>query len=81
MNPSNLQTFLAWCTGINYALLLGWFAGHVLAHDWLHRTHSRWFRLSRERFDEIHYAGMAVYKIGIILFFLVPLLAVTAMLR
>ncbi len=37
--------------------------------------HTRWFRLSVETFDAIHYAGLAVYKIGIILLNLVPFIA------
>jgi hypothetical protein len=37
--------------------------------------HTRWFKLSVETFDAIHYAGMATYKLGIILLNLVPLLA------
>ena len=37
--------------------------------------HGRWFKLSAETFDAIHYSGMAVYKIGILLFNLVPLVA------
>jgi hypothetical protein len=31
------------------------------------------FRLSNEQFDAIHYTGMSIYKIGILLFNLVPL--------
>jgi hypothetical protein len=41
----------------------------------MYRMHSRWFRISEERFDAIHYAGMAAYKIGILLFNLAPLVA------
>jgi hypothetical protein len=37
--------------------------------------HTRWFKLSVETFDAIHYVGMATYKLGIILLNLVPLLA------
>jgi hypothetical protein len=33
---------------------------------------TRWFHLSREQFDAIHYGGMSIYKIGIVLFNLVP---------
>jgi hypothetical protein len=39
------------------------------------RMQSRWFKLSVETFDAIHYAGLTFYKIGIILLNLVPLLA------
>lgn len=39
------------------------------------KLHSRWFHMSEERFDGFHYSGMAVYKIGILLFNLVPYVA------
>jgi hypothetical protein len=45
------------------------------AHDWIHRFHGRWFRMSVEQFDAIHYTAMAVYKIGVLLFNLVPYVA------
>jgi hypothetical protein len=41
----------------------------------MYRLHGRWFRIPEDRFDAIHYAGMAVYKIGILLLNLVPLVA------
>ena len=66
---------LAWCTLINWGLLLGWFLFLTLAHDWTYRFHSKWFKLSVDQFDTIHYAGMALFKVGIILFNLVPYLA------
>jgi hypothetical protein len=46
-----------------------------LGHAWLFRLHGRWFQLSEERFDAIHYTGMAVYKIGVLLFNLAPYVA------
>ena len=39
---------------------------------WILRVHGRWFRLSRDQFDALHYGGMSIFKIGIILFNLVP---------
>jgi hypothetical protein len=38
----------------------------------MRRFHGRWFRLSDEQFDTLHYLGMSIYKIGILLFNLVP---------
>jgi len=38
-------------------------------------VHSKWFNLSVDKFDAIHYSGMALFKIGIFLFNLVPYLA------
>jgi len=70
----DFKPFLLYCTLINYAVLLVWFAAFSLAHDFVYRLHSRWFALSVETFDAIHYGGMAVYKIGILLLNLAPLL-------
>lgn len=67
-----LRSFLGWAALLNYAVLIAWFAAFTLAGDALYRLHARWFRIPRETFDALHYGGMAVYKIGVLLFFLVP---------
>ena len=69
------RDFLGWCSIINMGLLLWWFMFFTLVHDLVYRIHGRWFKLSVERFDAIHYAGMAFFKVGIILFNIVPYLA------
>ncbi len=76
MHGHFLLHFLIWCTVVNYAVLFVWFGIFVFARGWLYRLHGRWFRLSQEEFDRIHYAAMAAYKIGILLFNLVPLIAI-----
>ena len=70
-----LTDFLLWCTIVNYAVLLLWFIVFVLAHDWMFKLHGRWFQLTQVQFDGLHYAGMSVYKIGILLLNLVPFIA------
>ena len=75
MNSDFLFRFLLCSLAINYAILLIWFVVFVTARKGLRALHGRWFRLSDPAFDAIHYGGMAVYKIGILLFNLVPLLA------
>jgi hypothetical protein len=75
MSIDNLRRVLLWCTVINYLIILIWFVVFVLAHDWLYRFHGQWFHIPVEQFDMLHYAGMSIYKIGILLFNLVPLLA------
>ena len=75
MNPEDIKCFLLASLLINYGILLVWFAAFALAHEWLYRLHTRWFRLPAESFDALHYMGMAIYKIGIILLNLVPLIA------
>ena len=75
MNIETLRDALLWCAVINYGVLLVWFLFFILARAFMHRLHGRWFRLSSEQFDIIHYGGMAIYKLGIILFNLVPYVA------
>jgi hypothetical protein len=78
VNLNELKPILLWCVGINYSVLLVWFGVFTFAHDWIYRLHGRWFKVRVETFDAVHYAGMAAYKIGILLFFLVPWLALCA---
>ena len=75
MTVETLREVLLWCTIINYGVLLLWFLFFWLGHDRMFRWHSRWFRLSLEQFDACHYASMSIYKMGIILFNLVPCIA------
>ena len=75
MTTIDLKHVLLWCVGLNYLVLFVWFGVFVFAHDWMYGVHTRWFKLPVETFDAIHYAGLSVYKIGIILFNLVPLVA------
>ncbi len=75
MNIEMVRDGFLWCTLINYGVLLVWFLVFILARDFMQRLHGRWFQLSRQQFDVIHYAGMAVFKLGIILFNLVPYVA------
>lgn len=77
MSTEFARHFLLWSTVINYGILLVWFLAFVFLRDWMRHLHGRWFRLSNEHFDTVHYAGMAVYKIGVLLFNLVPFLVVS----
>jgi hypothetical protein len=72
MGIEMMKDFLLWVIAIAYAILFIWFLVFMLAKDLIRRFHGRWFRLSGESFDIIHYSGMAIFKIGIILFALVP---------
>ena len=75
MSHHELLLFMIICTVVNYAIISVWFLAFVFAHDWLYRLHSRWFKMTVETFDAIHYGGMAVYKVGIMLLNLGPLIA------
>ena len=70
-----IRATVAWCSVINIVLLIWWYLFFFLAHDWTYRLHSKWFKLSVETFDTVHYAGMGLFKVGILLFNLVPYFA------
>jgi len=71
-----LTSILTGCLIFNYAVLIFWFILFLTAHDALYAFHIRYFNISPESFDTIHYGGMAIYKIGILLFDLSPLIAI-----
>ena len=75
MTVEILRDFFGWCSVMNYGLLVVWFFGIVVARDWVFKIHTRWFALSREQFDGIHYAAMAFFKMSIFMFNVVPYLA------
>lgn len=76
MTVALLREFLGWCTLINLIFLYLWFFLIVFARDWLYGLHRRWFNLSKEQFDVIHYSGMAVFKLGVILLNLTPYIVI-----
>lgn len=63
----------AFCLGL--LLLLLWFGVFLLFGDVVYAIHNAFFKVSRDRFDAIHYAGMALVKIVLFLLFLFPYLA------
>jgi hypothetical protein len=79
MTVDLLKTFLADCLMVNYVILVVWFVAFVFFHEPMYQLHHRWFSLSKERFDTIHYSAMALYKIIIICFNLTPLIVLSLM--
>ena len=74
MDIETLRSFLAWCSTLNLILLMLWWVGFATAGDWIRRIHGKWFALSKETFDAIHYSGMAFFKILVLALNLVPYL-------
>ena len=66
---------LLWCIVINMGLLLWWFLIFTFAHDWIYKVHGKWFKMPVDKFNMIHYAGIAFFKILIFVFNVVPYLA------
>ena len=75
MTVDMLREVLRWCAVINMGLLLWWFLWLVFAHDFLYRMHSKWFKIPVETFDTIHYAGIACFKLAVIVLNVVPYFA------
>ena len=75
MTLEAIRDVLGWCSAINIGLLLFWWLWFMLAHDFLYRFHGKWFKLSVEKFDAINYSLIGLFKIGIILFNIIPYFA------
>jgi hypothetical protein len=75
MSIETARGFFLWCSVINYAVLVLWAVLGTLWRDGLYRLWSRWFRVPLDQFDTLNVGGMMLYKIGIILFNLVPCIA------
>jgi hypothetical protein len=75
VSVEKLRYLLLWCTILNYGFVIFWFLLVVLARRPLHTIWGKWFHLSGEQFDRLNFMGMMLYKIGILLFNLVPLVA------
>lgn len=77
---SVLQTLLGWCTVINFTVLSVWFVLWVIAREQIYALHQRWFpALSKAQFEALHYNGMALFKLAIMLFNLAPYVALLLM--
>ncbi len=70
-----LRSFFLWCSVINYAILLLWALPFMFWRDRLYRLWCMFFRVSTDQFDMINLGGISIYKIGVILFNIVPCIA------
>ncbi len=75
MEVGLIRAFFGWCTVINGGLLVLSLLINAMAGDWVYRMHSRWFRISREAFDLMIYGFIGAMKVLILLFNLVPYVA------
>ena len=75
MNIYTLTTFFMWCTILNVALLLLSSLMCICASDWAYQIHSKLFSISRETFNVAIYSFIALYKLLVIVFNLIPYVA------
>ena len=70
-----VRDIFGWCALINIGLIALWGLALVFMHDFMYRVHTRWFKLTVEDFDKIHYSGLVFYKLTVFVFSLIPYLA------
>jgi hypothetical protein len=75
MSVAQLQSVLLWCTAINYGLLMAWVLIATWARTPWQRIQIRVFNVSAESVDALNWAGIALYKLAIVMFNLVPYIA------
>ncbi|MGI9534348.1 MAG: DUF6868 family protein [Thermodesulfobacteriota bacterium] len=75
MNIQTLTTFFIWCTIINVIVFLCWTTIFILIPDFVYRTQSKWFPISRETFNVVYYSFLGLFKIVFLVFNVAPLVA------
>lgn len=75
MTLEMLREFLLWNMVINVGLLVVSSLFIICARDWVYRFHGKMFRLPEEKIASAMYKIIAFYKIVIIVFNVVPYIA------
>ena len=70
-----LKSVLLWCLAINYGTLLLWVLLIAVGHDAFYRLNSRIFGISVQTFDAVNYGGIVGFKLLVLVFNLVPYVA------
>lgn len=75
MDIDNLRRILEWSTVLHYSVVTIWFIAYSRHRRWYRGMITRFFFLPDAATDKIICALIGLYKIGILLFFLIPSLA------
>jgi len=75
MDIESITAFFMWCTILNVALLLLSSLFCLCAAHWIYGIHSKWFSISRETFNVAIYSFIALYKILVLVFNVIPYIA------
>ncbi|KXJ98644.1 MAG: hypothetical protein UZ17_ACD001002714 [Acidobacteria bacterium OLB17] len=54
MTAQEIRRFLGFCTLLNYAILIVWFALFTLGHSFIYRLHTTWFPMSEEAYSQVN---------------------------
>ena len=75
MNLETLTQIFKWSTILGMVVYAFTAIMSIFARDFIYGIHKRWFELSRETFKVAIYAYLGIFKVLLILFLLVPYLA------
>lgn len=75
MDIQTLTSFFMWCTIINMGILTLWTVFCVFTPELVYRLQSRFFPMPRETFNAIIYAFIGLFKVVILVFNVVPYIA------
>ena len=76
-----LAKVLLRCFVLGFVLLLIWFGAYLLAGDLIFRINGPLFGLSQHEMDLMHFYGIVFVKCCVLLFFLMPYIAIRLVLR
>jgi hypothetical protein len=79
MNTATLTSFFGWCLAINLGFYLVTALSLVFLKGTVRSVNQRLFGISEERVMQEAFAFLGRFKLGIILFFLTPYLALRLM--
>ena len=79
MDIQTLTTFFMWCTIINGGLLILWVLAQIAMPNMLYRTQVAFFPMPKEKFNQVFYLFLGIYKIFFIVFNAIPLVALLIM--
>ena len=72
MNVSFMTDFFLYGFLINFAILIFWAFAIMVAKQTVKNYHAKFIPLTDEQFNFAHYMGLAIFKLMIFVFFLVP---------
>jgi len=75
MDIQTLQAFFMWCTILNIAILIIVFIFFAIADGFAYWITSKFFPISRETFNTVVFCWIALYRLVLIVFCIVPWIA------
>ncbi|MEX1315675.1 MAG: DUF6868 family protein [Synechococcaceae cyanobacterium] len=75
MEPGSLRQVLEWSTVLHYSVATIWFIAYRRHRRWYLALIERCFGLPMAELDDKVFLLLGIYKIGILLFFLIPSIA------